>query len=104
MGLSAMFTPPPTSAALLREPDGRLRWTTADGAAALLVVAAALLVFVNTLGNGWILDDHHQVLRNRYIQEWPLYGRALTSDVWAFTTGDGRPVRGDLWRSHRPGP
>ena len=97
MGLSAMFTPPPTSAALLREPDGRLRWTTADGAAALLVVAAALLVFVNTLGNGWILDDHHQVLRNRYIQEWPLYGRALTSDVWAFTTGDGRPVS-NYWR------
>lgn len=97
MDLSNRSNPPAAMAALPRERDGRVRWTTADGVAAVLVVAAAFVVFVNSLANGWILDDHHQVLRNRLIQEWPLYWRALTSDVWAFSTGDGRPGS-NYWR------
>lgn len=47
----------------------------------------AFCAFANTLGHGFVYDDNRQVLRNPLIQRSELYGKALTSDVWAFKGG-----------------
>jgi protein O-mannosyl-transferase len=47
----------------------------------------AFCVFANTLGHGFVYDDNRQILMNPMIQRSELYGRALTSDVWAFKGG-----------------
>lgn len=64
---------------------------------AIVPVAFAVAVFANTLGNGWVLDDHHQIIRNRMIQEPRFYTRALTSDVWCFIDVLNRPAS-NYWR------
>lgn len=47
----------------------------------------AFCVFANTFGHGFVYDDNRQILRNPLIQNSELYGKALTSDVWAFKGG-----------------
>lgn len=47
----------------------------------------AFCAFANTLGHEFVYDDNRQILRNPLIQNSELYGRALTSDVWAFKGG-----------------
>lgn len=58
----------------------------------ILIYAAIGLVafcaFANTLGHGFVYDDNRQILLNPLIQRSELYGKALTSDVWAFKGTD----------------
>lgn len=56
---------------------------------AVMLVALALIVlsFWNAPQNGFVYDDNLQVERNPLIQTPALYGKALTSDVWAFKSG-----------------
>lgn len=48
----------------------------------------AFCAFANTLGHDFVYDDNRQILRNPLIQRSELYGKALTSDVWAFKGSD----------------
>src|SRR6186713_642592 len=47
----------------------------------------AFCAFANTLAHGFVYDDNRQILKNPLIQNSELYGKALTSDVWAFKGG-----------------
>ena len=47
----------------------------------------AFCAFANTLGHGFVYDDNRQILQNPLIQRPELFGKALTSDVWAFKGG-----------------
>jgi hypothetical protein len=53
-----------------------------------VIVLVALCAYANTLGNGFVYDDNRQILMNPLIQRSELYGKALTSDVWAFKGND----------------
>src|SRR4051812_41394890 len=48
----------------------------------LLLVAFA--VYANTLRNGFVYDDHHQVEENPYAQSFKYAGKILTGTVWSF--------------------
>ena len=52
-----------------------------------LIAVIAFCVFANTLGHGFVYDDNRQILMNPLIQRSEFYGKALTSDVWAFKGG-----------------
>jgi hypothetical protein len=57
----------------------------------LIYAAIGLLAFcayANTLGHGFVYDDNRQILQNPLILRPELYGKALTSDVWAFKGSD----------------
>lgn len=60
----------------------------------VLLIAAALvaIAYWNAPQNGFVYDDQWQVVRNPLIQQPGLWGKAITSDVWAFRTGDGQAV------------
>jgi cytochrome c-type biogenesis protein CcmH/NrfG len=63
--------------------------------APLMLVAG--LVFANALAGDFVYDDKRQIIRNLLIQEPTLYGKALTSDVWAFKA-DGAITTSNYWR------
>lgn len=63
----------------------------------ILIAAIAFAVFANTLGGEFVYDDIRQIVRNPLIQDSALYGKALTSDVWAFK-GDGNLTASNYWR------
>jgi hypothetical protein len=57
----------------------------------VIYVAIGLVAFcgyANTLGHGFVYDDNRQILMNPLIQRSEFYGKALTSDVWAFKGSD----------------
>lgn len=60
----------------------------------VLIISAALvaIAYWNAPQNGFVYDDQWQVVRNPLIQQPGLWGKALTSDVWAFRTGDEQAV------------
>jgi len=62
---------------------GRRRaWLTA---AAIVVVAA--LPYLNALGNGFIYDDHQQILANPYLRSFRYLRAIFTTSVWSFLGG-----------------
>lgn len=63
----------------------------------LIPVVLALVAFWPTLDNGWVLDDHSQLIRNRLIQEPQFYLRAICTDVWSFCDPFARPTS-NYWR------
>lgn len=69
----------------------------ARGTILVLVIAGVLVVlaYANALHNGFVYDDEKQILANPLIQQPHLLGRALTSDVWAFS---GRT--GEAWSNY----
>ncbi len=67
-----------------------LRWL-------ILIAIIAFGVFANSLGGDFVYDDNRQILRNPLIQDSTLYGKALTSDVWAFK-GDGTISASNYYR------
>ncbi len=67
-----------------------LRWL-------ILIALVAFVVFANSLSGDFVYDDNRQILRNPLIQDSTLYGKALTSDVWAFK-GDGTIAASNYYR------
>ena len=67
--------------------------------AIVLAIALVLVVlsFANGIGGKFIYDDEKQIALNPLIQDSRYLGRALTSDVWAFT-GDEGQTRSNYWR------
>ncbi len=64
---------------------------------AIIIAIVAFGVFANTLNGEFVYDDKRQIVRNPLIMDSNLYGRALTSDVWAFK-GDGSSAVSNYWR------
>lgn len=62
------------------------RRSTALGALLFL----ALLVYGNTLKNGFVYDDHFQVEQNPYVHSFHYVGRILTTTVWSFQGAEGK--------------
>ena len=63
----------------------------------ILIAAISFLIFANTLNGEFVYDDNRQIVRNSLIQNATLYGKAITSDVWAFK-GDGTIAASNYWR------
>ncbi|MGC2234870.1 MAG: hypothetical protein WA584_01745 [Pyrinomonadaceae bacterium] len=63
----------------------------------ILLALIAFFVFANSMSGDFVYDDNRQILRNPLIQDAGLYGKALTSDVWAFK-GDGSVAASNYWR------
>ncbi len=61
------------------------------------LILVAILVFANALGGEFVYDDNRQIERNSLIQDASLYGKAMTSDVWAFK-GDGNLTASNYYR------
>lgn len=64
---------------------------------AIVIAVAAFATFSVSLSGDFVYDDNRQIVRNTLIQEPALYGKALTSDVWAFK-GDGSETASNYWR------
>jgi tetratricopeptide (TPR) repeat protein len=54
------------------------------------VLFLALLVYCNTLLNGFVYDDHRQVEDNPYAQSFKYVGKIFTSTVWSFQGLEGQ--------------
>lgn len=50
----------------------------------LIVIATSALVYLNTLGNGFVFDDNDQVLGNPWIRDLKFIPKIFTTSVWAF--------------------
>ncbi len=50
----------------------------------------ALLVYGNTLLNGFVYDDHFQVEQNPYVQSFKYVDRIFTTTVWSFQGSEGK--------------
>ena len=53
----------------------------------LLIALAAAGVSLNTLQNGFVYDDTHQVLENPWIRDWRHLPNIFTTSVWDFIPG-----------------
>lgn len=63
----------------------------------ILIALVTVGVFANSLGGEFVYDDRRQIVANALIQTPSLYGKAVTSDVWAFK-GDGTVAASNYWR------
>src|SRR5260370_2058597 len=54
------------------------------------VLLLALLVYCNTLLNGFVYDDHFQVEQNPYVQSLKYVGKIFTTTVWSFQGLEGK--------------
>jgi protein O-mannosyl-transferase len=54
------------------------------------VLFVALLVYGNSLLNGFVYDDHHQVEGNPYVQSFKYVGKIFTGTVWSFQGLEGQ--------------
>ncbi len=73
---------------------------TGRGATAAVLLAALALIglaFWPAVHGGFVYDDHQQIEDNPLIQQAQLLGKALTSDVWAFS-GNAVETTSNYWR------
>jgi protein O-mannosyl-transferase len=54
------------------------------------VLVLAFIVYANTLLNGFVYDDHHQVEENPYAQSVQYVGKIFTGTVWSFQGEEGK--------------
>jgi len=66
--------------------SGQSRRSTALGG----VLFLALLVYGNTLLNGFVYDDHSQVQTNPYVQSFKYINKIFTTTVWSFRGSEGQ--------------
>ena len=87
----------PRGAAPAEAPRGALAGR--GGAALVLSIALVLVVlaYANAIHGQFVYDDQRQILRNPLIQQPALLGKALTSDVWAFSGAEGK-AWSNYWR------
>ena len=67
---------------------GRLGLSTGRAGRALLITAlaaCATLPYLNILVNGFVDDDHGQVMENPYIRSFQYLKEIFTTNVWSFT-------------------
>ncbi len=63
----------------------------------IILAVVAFAVFANSINGEFVYDDKRQILQNPLIQNPSLYGKAITSDVWAFK-GDGTIAGSNYYR------
>ena len=63
----------------------------------IILAVIAFGVFANTLNGEFIYDDKRQIAQNPLIQNASLFGKAVSSDVWAFK-GDGTIAGSNYYR------
>src|SRR5687768_7770914 len=63
---------------------GATGWRLTEGRLLFLVVAATVLVYANSLGGQFLVDDAEQIVGNAGLRSWSNILRAFTSDVWGF--------------------
>jgi hypothetical protein len=63
------------------------QWWNRPSTGALLVVVAAVAVYANTLANGFVYDDLHQVLEDPRIRSLGGVSEIFTQGVWSFKWG-----------------
>jgi tetratricopeptide (TPR) repeat protein len=65
----------------------------------MLGIALVLVIvsFSNGIGGKFVYDDQKQIAQNQLIQDSRYLGKALTSDVWAFTGEEGK-TQSNYWR------
>lgn len=49
-----------------------------------VVLLATLLVYLRSFTNGFVFDDHEEILANRYITQWSFIWKSLFHDLWWF--------------------
>src|SRR5260370_35707194 len=54
------------------------------------VLLLALLVYCNTLLNGFVYDDHFQVEQSPYVHSFKYVDKILTTTVWSFQGLEGK--------------
>lgn len=62
-----------------------------------LIFLSVAIAFSGSLRGNFVYDDRRQIVANPLIQNSALYGKAITSDVWAFK-GDGTIAASNYWR------
>jgi Tfp pilus assembly protein PilF len=60
-----------------------------DAGAFLILILLASLPYLNALANGFVYDDHDQVLQNPYIHSFQYIGKIFGSTVWTFQGAQG---------------
>lgn len=79
-------------------PSGRGRGHGPPNWLAILILAiVCVAVYFNSLHGEFVYDDTKQITGNELIQQNRYFGRALTSDVWAFK-GDTGEAWSNYWR------
>ena len=71
---------------------GRLRRDSRkdrDAGVFLILILLATLPYLNALANGFVYDDHDQVLENPYIHSFQYIGKIFGSTVWTFQGAQG---------------
>ena len=51
----------------------------------VVLICVCCLVFISTIGFGFVYDDRGQILENPYLRSWSYFGHYFTSHVWAQT-------------------
>jgi tetratricopeptide (TPR) repeat protein len=59
----------------------------------LLIVTLAIVfcVYIRSLGNGFVYDDHAEIVTNRYISEWSFVWKSALHDSWWFRRPSALP-------------
>ncbi len=65
-------------------PFGKRTRNSGDALWCALLGLIAVLPYTNTLWNGFVYDDVHQVLGNPYIRSFRFIKQILTTSVWSF--------------------
>ena len=60
-----------------------------DAGVFLILILLASLPYLNALANGFVYDDHDQVLENPYIHSFQYIGKIFGSTVWTFQGAQG---------------
>ena len=55
----------------------------------MILCLVGFAVYANTLWNGFVYDDHSQVLRNPYLRSFRYLPEIFTSNVWSFIGAQG---------------
>jgi protein O-mannosyl-transferase len=65
--------------------------------AILLIAIAGVAAYTGSLRNGFVWDDHYQIVRNPFLHSDQPWRPIFTTDVWAYTRG-GQPGTSNYYR------
>jgi hypothetical protein len=62
------------------------RWNLNEAQTAMLagVLVLTLLVYLRCLADGFVYDDHMEIVRNRYLGQWQFLWKSFVHDIWWF--------------------
>jgi tetratricopeptide (TPR) repeat protein len=78
---------PPENGTAAAPTRGFGRWSTQELLAVLILIAA--LPYLNTLWNGFVLDDNRQIVSNPYLRSFSHLREIFTTNVWSYVGAQG---------------